>query len=207
MHTYGYARVSTKEQHSDRQIYALTKAGVLKKHIFTDKFSGKNFKRPQYRKLLKKLKPNDKLIIKSIDRLGRNYKEIIEQWAIITKNIRADITVLDMPLLDTTQHRDLLGTFISDIVLQILSFVAQSERETLLSRQAEGIAAAKKRGVNFGRPPITKPPNFAKVSSDYQAKNISSREAAKLCNVSQRTFLKWNKYNSPADKVIQLSAG
>jgi len=191
MQTYGYIRVSTKEQYSDRQIYALTEAGVSAKNIYTDKMSGKDFHRPQYKRLLKKLKPGDRLIMKSIDRLGRNYKEIMEQWQIITKSLKAHITVLDMPLLDTTKHRDLLGTFISDIVLQILSFVAQNEREILLSRQAEGIIEAKKRGVKFGRPKIPLPSNFTEIKLDYQTKRISSRKAAKLVNVSQRTFLNW----------------
>jgi DNA invertase Pin-like site-specific DNA recombinase len=193
MQIYGYTRVSTKEQHSDRQICALIKAGVLEKNIFTDKLSGKDFERPQYKKLLKRLKTGDTLIIKSIDRLGRNYKEVIEQWAIITKNICADIIVLDMPLLDTTQYRDLLGTFISDVVLQILSFVAQNERETLLSRQTEGIIEAKKRGVKFGRPSIKKSADFEAIKRDYRAGKFSSRTAANLLSVSQRTFLKWVK--------------
>ena len=191
MQTYGYIRVSTKEQHSDRQFYALTESGITAKNIFTDKLSGKDFDRPQYKRLIKKLKSGDKLIIKSIDRLGRNYKEIMEQWQVITKTLQADIIVLDMPLLDTTSNRNLLGTFISDVVLQILSFVAQNEREIMLLRQAEGIAEAKKRGVKFGRPKIIKPPGFLKIKKHYQTKKISSRQAAELLNVSQFTFLKW----------------
>ena len=193
MQTYGYIRVSTKEQHTDRQITAMIKAGVVEKNIFMDKVSGKNFERPKYKRLIKKLRVGDRLIIKSIDRLGRNYKEILEQWQLITKNLCADIIVVDMPLLDTTKYRDLLGTFISDIVLQILSFVAQNEREMTLSRQAEGIIEAKKRGVKFGRPKIILPSNFMEVYSDYQEKKISSRKAANLLAVSQRTFLKWTK--------------
>ena len=190
---YGYIRVSTKDQHTDRQVTAMVKAGVEESNIFIEKLSGKDFKRPQYKKLIKKLKSGDILIIKSIDRLGRNYKEILEQWRIITKKICADIIVIDMPLLDTTKFRDLLGTLISDIVLQMLSYVAQNERETLLARQAEGIAEAKKRGVRFGRPKIEKPPDFAAVKSDYRAGEFSSQTAAELLNVSQRTFLKWLK--------------
>ena len=190
MQTYGYVRVSTKEQHSDRQFHALTEANVAAKNIFTDKLSGKDFERPQYKKLLKKLKSGDRLIIKSIDRLGRDYKEIVEQWQIITKELRADIIVLDMPLLDTTVYRDLLGTLISDVILQILSFVAQNEREVMLTRQAEGIIEAKKRGIKFGRPKIILPPDFVNIKEDYQNKKISSREAAELLNVSQNTFLK-----------------
>ena len=191
MQTYGYIRVSTKEQHHDRQIYALTEAGVAIKNIFADKISGKDFKRPQYKRLLKKLKSGDRVIIKSIDRLGRNYKEIVEHWQAITKDLKADIIVLDMPLLDTTQNRDLLGTFISDVVLQILSYVAQSEREIMLVRQAEGITAAKKRGVKFGRPIIARPPGYEDIKRDYEEKRLSSRKAAELLNVSQFTFLNW----------------
>jgi len=193
MQTYGYIRVSTKEQHSDRQIFALTEAGVNEKNIFTDKLSGKDFERPQYKRLLRKLKAGDRLIIKSLDRLGRNYKEITEQWQIITKDMKINITVLDMPLLDTTDNKNLLGTFISDIVLQILSFVAQNEREIMLSRQAEGIIEAKKRGVQFGRPKKRPPPDFAEIAHKYQRKKISSRKAAELLNISQRTFLNWIK--------------
>lgn len=191
MQKYGYTRVSTKEQHSDRQFHALTEFGIQKNKIYTDKLSGKDFERPKYKRLLKKLQPGDVLIIKSIDRLGRNYKEIMRQWQIITKDLKADIIVLDMPLLDTTNSRDLLGTFISDVVLQILSFVAQNEREVMLSRQAEGIAEAKKRGVKFGRPRINRPDGFTEIKKDYQAKKISSRKAAELLNISQNTFLSW----------------
>jgi len=188
---YGYIRVSTKEQNTDRQITALTNAGVDERKIFVDRLSGKDFKRPQYRSLMKSLKPGDRLFLKSIDRLGRNYKEILEQWQIITKKRQADIIVLDMPLLDTTQYRDLLGNLISDLFLQILSFCAQNERETMLLRQSEGIAEAKKRGVVFGRPPKPKPADFEAIKRDYLAETITSRRAAELSNVSQRTFLKW----------------
>jgi len=193
MATYGYVRVSTKEQNTDRQITAILKAGVEEKNIFIDRLSGKDFKRPQYRKLMKQLKTGDRLLIKSIDRIGRNYKEILDQWQLITKKRQADIIVLDIPLLDTTQYRDLLGTFISDLVLQILSFVAENERETTLLRQAEGIVEAKKRGVVFGRPPMPIPADFEAVKSAYQANEISSRKAAQSLHVSQKTFLKWIK--------------
>ncbi|WP_066460124.1 recombinase family protein [Anaerotruncus rubiinfantis] len=150
--TYGYIRVSTREQNEDRQWIALSVWEIPQKNLFTDKQSGKNFDRPAYKRLIKKLKPGDLLIVGSIDRLGRNYDEILEQWRMITKEIRADIRVLDMPLLDTGVHRDLTGTLIADIVLQLLSYVAQSERENIHQRQAEAIAAAKARGVRFGRP-------------------------------------------------------
>jgi DNA invertase Pin-like site-specific DNA recombinase len=191
MQIYGYIRISTKEQHTDRQFFALKEAGVPEEKIFADKLSGKNFERPQYKRLLKKLKPGDKLYIKSIDRLGRDYKEIMEHWQAITKDLCADIIVLDMPLLDTTVNRDLLGTFISDIVLQILSFVSQNERELMLLRQAEGIAEAKKRGVKFGRPGLTQPPDFEYIKREYQSKKLSSRKAAGLLKISQNTFLRW----------------
>ena len=148
--TYAYIRVSTRDQNEGRQLAALTSLGISEMNLFLDKQSGKDFNRPAYRKIIKKLKPGDLLIIKSIDRLGRNYEEILEQWRHITKEIQADIRVLDMPLLDTSNHRDLTGTLIADIVLQLLSYVAQSERENIRQRQAEGIAAAKARGVKFG---------------------------------------------------------
>ena len=156
----GYARVSTINQNEDRQIQELIKFGVEEKRIYIDKQSGKDFHRPSYMKMLKRLKKGDVLVVKSIDRLGRNYREIQEEWRIITHKRNADIVVLDMPLLDTTRSKDLLGTFIADLVLQLLSFVAENERMNIRQRQAEGIAAAKKRGVKFGRPPIPKPDNF-----------------------------------------------
>ena len=157
---YGYIRVSTREQNEDRQLIALRKLSISEKNIFLDKMSGKDFDRPQYRKLVRKLKKDDLLYIKSIDRLGRNYTEILEQWRILTKEKGIDIVVLDMPLLDTRRGKDLMGTFLSDIVLQVLSFVAENERTTIRQRQAEGIAAAKARGVRFGRPPKALPENF-----------------------------------------------
>ena len=156
----GYARVSTTNQNEDRQVHELIKYGVKEKCIYIDKQSGKDFQRPAYMKMMKRLRQNDVLIVKSIDRLGRNYREIQEEWRIITQKKNADIIVLDMPLLDTTRSKDLLGTFIADLVLQLLSFVAENERMNIRQRQAEGIAAAKKRGVKFGRPPIPVPDNY-----------------------------------------------
>ena len=163
METYGYARVSTREQNEDRQIIALHEMNVEDKNIYIDKQSGKDFERKQYKRLIKKLKKDDLLYIKSIDRLGRNYEEIMEQWKFITKNKAADIVVIDMPLLDTRRGKDLMGTFLSDIVLALLSYVAENERLNIRQRQAEGIAAAKKRGIRFGRPEITLPNNFDEV--------------------------------------------
>ena len=189
---YGYIRVSTKEQNEDRQRIALEEFPVPENHIFLDKLSGKDFERPQYKKLTKKLRPGDILVIKSIDRLGRNYEEILNQWRIITKEKRADIVVLDMPLLDTRQTgRDLTGTFVADLVLQILSYVAQTERENIKQRQKEGIAAAKLRGVQFGRPPKPLPDNFQQVKEDWENKKTTSREAANQLLVAQDTFLRW----------------
>ncbi len=157
---YGYARVSSYEQNEERQLIALKSKGVDKKCIFVDKQSGKDFDRPQYKKLIKKLKADDLLYVLSIDRLGRNYIDIQEQWRIITKEIGAEICIIDMPLLDTRRDKDLIGTFISDVVLQLLSFVAQNERENIKYRQRQGIEAAKKRGVKFGRPEKQLPENF-----------------------------------------------
>ena len=189
---YGSIRVSTKEQNEDRQRIALAEFPVPENHIFLDKLSGKDFERPQYKKLMKKLRPGDILVIKSIDRLGRNYEEILNQWRIITKEKRADIVVLDMPLLDTRQTgRDLTGTFVADLVLQILSYVAQTERENIKQRQKEGIAAAKLRGVQFGRPRKPLPDNFQQVKEDWENKKITSREAANQLLVAQDTFLRW----------------
>jgi DNA invertase Pin-like site-specific DNA recombinase len=190
--TYGYARVSTREQNEERQLIAMREFGVIDINIFLDKQSGKNFHRPAYKRLLKKLKPNDTLIIKSIDRLGRNYGEILEQWRIITKEKQAAIVVLDIPLLDTRQkERDLTGTFIADLVLQILSYVAQTEREFIRQRQAEGIEAAKVRGVKFGRPPIERPANFQEVRKAWEQKEISAREAGRRLEVNYKTFQAW----------------
>lgn len=192
---YVYARTSTKEQHIDRQITALLAAGVERKNIFIDKQSGKDFNRPKYKKLFRKLKSNDVVFISSVDRLGRDYEENTEQWRILTKEKHVDIVVLDMPLLDTRERYsgDLMGKMIADIALYFLSFEAQNYRTRLLERQAKGIVEAKKRGVRFGRPPIEKPADFEAVKSDYQAGEFSSRIAAELLNVSQSKFLDWIK--------------
>ena len=189
--TYGYIRVSSKDQNEDRQRIAMHDAGVDDCRIFMDKQSGKDFNRPGYRQVLRKLKPGDTLVIKSIDRLGRNYEEILEQWRVITKKKCAEIVVLDMPLLDTRQGRDLTGTLIADIVLQLLSYVAQTEREFIKQRQAEGIAAARARGVHLGRKPIQRPDNFCIVCSAWKSGEITARVAAQRLNVSHPTFLRW----------------
>ncbi len=187
--TYGYIRVSTKEQNTDRQLIALTEEGIPEENIFTDKLSGKNFDRPKYRKLLRKLHPGDTLMIVSIDRLGRNYDEIIEQWRIITKEKQADIVVLDMPLLDTRQkEKDLTGTFIADLVLQILSYVAETERTNIRKRQAEGIAAAKEKGVHLGRRKKDLPGNFEEVVHEWRMKQCSLEDALEKLNVSRSYF-------------------
>ena len=188
---YGYARVSTKEQNEQRQIVAREEFGLDRQQIFTDKQSGKNFERTNYRKLVRRLKEGDTLVVKSIDRLGRNYEEILEQWRIITKDKGAAIVVLDMPLLDTRRNRDLTGTLIADIVLQLLSYVAQTEREFIRQRQAEGIAVAKAQGVRFGRPPLAQPKEFPAVHQAWLKKEISAREAARRLSVTHKTFLRW----------------
>ena len=185
---YGYVRVSSVEQNEDRQMIALENVGVAKRNIFTDKQSGKDFERGQYKRLLKKLKPGDLLYILSIDRLGRNYIEIQEQWRVLTKEKGIDIGVIDMPILDTRKGKDLMRTFIADLVLQILSFVAQTERENIRSRQVQGIAAAKKRGVKFGRPKKELPANFRSVVEKWRCKELSSRQAAKECGMPLSTF-------------------
>lgn len=188
MNSYGYIRVSSKDQNEDRQLIALHGKGVKDRFIYMDKTSGKDFERPQYKKLVKKLKPGDLLYIKSIDRLGRNYEEIQNQWRTLTKEKNVDICVIDMPLLDTRQGKDLMGTFIADLVLQILSFVAQNEREFIRKRQAEGIAAAKARGVKFGRPPLPLPNNFYEVHQAWRAQKLSLKQAAAACNMPIGTF-------------------
>ena len=185
---YGYARVSTREQNEDRQIIALKEMGVPEKNIFLDKLSGKNFDRPQYKKLLKKLDDNSVLYIKSIDRLGRSYRELSDQWQLITKDKGADVVVIDMPVLDTRREKNLLGTLISDLVLALLSYVAESEYSTIHQRQAEGIAAARARGVKFGRPPKPLPDNFHEVYQKWKAEKISTEEAARLVNMPPSTF-------------------
>lgn len=188
---YGYIRVSTKEQNIDRQKIALLKYGVPENAILVDKESGKDFERPQYKRLIKKLKPGDNLVIKSIDRLGRNYDEILKQWQYLSKELHVDIVVLDMPLLNTRQGKDLTGTLIADIVLELLSYVAQTEREFIRQRQAEGIAAAKARGVRLGRPPKEKPENYSEVYSDWKRGALSARNAAARLGICHKTFLKW----------------
>ncbi len=189
--TYGYIRVSSKEQNEDRQRIAMQKFGVPENCVFMDKQSGKDFERPGYKRLMQKLKPDDTLVIKSIDRLGRNYEEILEQWRFITKKRQAAIVVLDMPLLDTRQGRDLTGTLIADIVLQLLSYVAQTEREFIRQRQAEGIAAAKARGVKFGRKPMERPVEFQTICAEWESGQISARKAAVRLGITHKTFLKW----------------
>lgn len=190
---YGYARVSTKEQNEQRQLIALRQFGIGNRQIYVDKQSGKDFERERYKRLVRKLKSGDTLVIKSIDRLGRNYEEILEQWRYLTKEKSVAIVVLDMPLLDTRQNRDLIGTLIADIVLQLLSYVAQTEREFIRQRQAEGIAAAKARGVQFGRKPMERPALFGEVKKRWQDGEISARQAAKILKITHRTFLLWAK--------------
>ena len=185
---YGYIRVSTREQNEDRQVIALREVDVPEQNIFMDKQSGKDFDRPQYKKLLRKMKKDDLLYIKSNDRLGRNYEEILQQWRVLTKEKGIDIVVLDMPLLDTRRGKDLMGTFLSDIVLQVLSFVAENERTNIRQRQAEGIAAAKARGVKFGRKPLPLPDNFHEVHKAWRAKKLTLKQAAATCNMPVGTF-------------------
>ena len=188
MRNYGYVRVSTKDQNEDRQYIALRELCIPEENIFMDKQSGKDFVRPQYRRLVRRLKKDDLLYVKSIDRLGRNYTEILEQWRILTKEKGGDIVVLDMPLLDTRRGKDLMGTFLSDIVLQVLSFVAENERSNIRQRQAEGIAAAKARGVRFGRPPLPLPENFQEVYRAWRGKQITLKQAAQACQMPEGTF-------------------
>ena len=191
VHTYGYIRVSTKDQNEDRQIIAMKQFGVEDRFIYIDRQSGKDFNRPAYKQMIRQLRKGDTLVVKSIDRLGRNYDEIIEQWRIITKEIRAAIVVLDMPLLDTRQGRDLTSTLIADIVLQLLSYVAQTEREFIHQRQKEGIAAANARGVHFGRKAMDIPKEFDVYMQEWQQGRLSARAAGKLLGISHKTFLKW----------------
>ncbi len=185
---YGYIRVSTKEQNEDRQLVALRERNVPEDNIYTDKQSGKDFNRPQYKRLVRRMKKNDLLYIKSIDRLGRSYREIQEQWRLLTKEKGIDIAVIDMPLLDTRRGKDLMGTFLSDIVLQILSFVAENERTNIRQRQAEGIAAAKARGVRFGRQEKEIPADFGKIVREWEQKRLTVNEAAGRCGMSESTF-------------------
>ena len=188
MSVYGYIRVSSKDQKEDRQRIALKEVGVAAQNVFMDKLSGKDFNRPQYKRLMKKLKKDDLLYIKSIDRLGRNYEEILQQWRFLTKEKGVDIVVLDMPLLDTRRGKDLMGTFLSDIVLQVLSFVAENERTNIKQRQAEGIAAAKAQGIKFGRPPLPLPDNFYEVHKAWRSKKLTLKQAAAACNMPVGTF-------------------
>lgn len=186
--TYGYIRVSSRDQNEDRQIDAMNQLKIVPKNIYIDKQSGKDFERPEYKKLFKRLKRDDVLYIKSIDRLGRNYEEIQNQWRILTKEKGVDIVVMDMPLLDTRRGKDLMGTFLSDIVLQVLSFVAENERVNIRQRQAEGIAAAKARGIHLGRPPEPLPENFHQVYQKWKSGKITGVEAAKECGMPPTTF-------------------
>ena len=186
--TYGYIRVSTRDQNGDRQLIALREMSIPEQNIFMDRQSGKDFNRPQYKKLVKKLKPDDLLYIKSIDRLGRNYEEIQNQWRVLTKEKGIDIVVLDMPLLDTRRGKDLVGTFLSDIVLQVLSFVAENERSNIRQRQAEGIAAAKAKGIRFGRPPLPLPENFHENYQRWKSGEITCTAAANACGLPLSTF-------------------
>ena len=195
---YGYVRVSTREQNEERQMIAMREYGVDR--VFLDKQSGRDFDRPQYQKLLRRLKKDDVLVIKSIDRLGRNYDDILVQWRVITKEKQAAIVVLDMPLLDTRQNRDLTGTLIADIVLQLLSYVAQTEREFIRQRQREGIDAALARGVKFGREAMDIPEAFYPVAAQWAAGKISARCAGRLLNISHITFMKWVKLQKIGNK-------
>lgn len=188
MYTYGYIRVSATDQNEQRQLLAMQEQKIPKTHIFLDKQSGKDFYRPQYQKLLQKLRHGDLLYITSIDRLGRNYEEIRQQWRILTKEIGVDICVLDMPLLDTRNGKDLMGTFIADLVLQILSFAAQNERENIRKRQAEGIAAAREKGKHLGRPPVPLPKDFGEIVQAWEKKELSFAEVLTKCSMSKSTF-------------------
>lgn len=188
---YAYVRVSTREQNEDRQLIALAKYALAQDHIYLDKLSGKDFERPAYKRLLRRLKRGDLLLIKSIDRLGRNYQEILEQWQLLTKKRGVDIRVIDMPLLDTTLSKDLLGTFIADLVLQLLSFVAQNEREAIRSRQAEGIAAARQRGVRFGRPRKIDPAAFEPLYAQWLSGALTTPEITRTLCISRSTFYRF----------------
>lgn len=188
MSEYGYVRVSTVDQNEERQMVAMRRLGIHERQIYKDKQSGKDFNRPMYRKLVRKLKKGDVLHIPSIDRLGRNYEDIQNQWRYLTREKEVDISVIDMPLLDTRRGKDLMGTFLADIVLQVLSFVAQNERENIRRRQAEGIAAAKANGIKFGRPAIATPDNFPEIVRRWESGAIKAREAAVLCGMCESTF-------------------
>ena len=202
MTTYGYARVSSMDQNEERQIIALHQLGILDRYIFIDKQSGKDFERPQYRRMVKKMRQGDLLYVLSIDRLGRNYDEIQHQWRILTKEIGIDVCVIDMPLLDTRKSKDLLGTFVADLVLQVLSFAAHNERDNIRKRQAEGIAAAKARGIRMGRPAISTPTDFEKIVTAWKKKEISMDEAVKRCGMSETTFYR-RRREMQIDKSIK----
>ncbi|MBR2800234.1 MAG: recombinase family protein [Oscillospiraceae bacterium] len=188
MTAYGYVRVSSTDQNEDRQMIELHRLGVDDAHIFMDKQSGKDFERPQYKQMVEQLKPGDLLYVLSIDRLGRNYDEIQRQWRILTKEIGIDVCVIDMPLLDTRQCKDLLGTFVADLVLQVLSFAAHNERDNIRKRQAQGIAAARARGVHLGRPAIPPPENFDEIVRDWEHGKLTTKEASQRCGMSEGTF-------------------
>lgn len=198
---YGYVRVSSRDQNEDRQMIAMEEFPVDLKHITIEKLSGKDFNRPLYRRLIRKMKKGDLLVVKSIDRLGRNYAEIIEQWRILTKEKGIEIVVLDMPLLDTRQGKDLTGTLIADLVLQLLSYVAQTERENIRQRQLEGIRAAKQKGIQFGRPRLKIPKEFPVLKEEWIQRRLSSRKAAELLHVSHETFLRWVRGEGNHEKV------
>ncbi len=200
---YGYVRVSTKDQNEDRQLDAMKEKEIPDKNIYVDKISGKDFLRPQYQKLVKKLKGGDLLYIHSIDRLGRNYEDIQDQWRILIKEIKVDICVIDMPLLDTRNGKDLMGTFIADLVLQILSFVAENERVNIRQRQAEGIVAARARGVKFGRPKVKPPANFEEVVMAYDRHEITLDKALTFSGMSQTTFYRRRKEYYASKKQIK----
>ena len=204
MGIYGYVRVSSRDQNEDRQMIAMDEKEVPRKNIFWDKQSGKDFNRPMYQKMLKKLKPNDLLYITSIDRLGRNYEEILEQWRILTKEKKVDIVVLDMPLLDTRQGKDLMGTVIADLVLALLSYMSESERCNIRNRQKEGIEAARQKGVRFGRPVKPVPEDFGRICDRWEAKEITAEEAARLCNFTKSTF--YNKVRKYRDNSWNTGA-
>ena len=191
MMEYGYIRVSSRDQNEARQLIAMHEFGIPDQHIYRDKQSGKNFNRAAWKKMMRRLNGDDVLVVQSIDRMGRNYEEIIEQWRIITKIKEAAIVVLDMPLLDTRKERDLTGRLIADIVLQLLSYVAQTEREKIRQRQAEGIAAAQARGVRFGRPHREKPDNFRDIANRWHQKELTLNQAADMCNLPKSTFYDW----------------
>lgn len=185
---YGYARVSTRDQNEDRQIVAMMEEGIPRKSIYIDKMSGKDFDRPMYKRLKRRLKEGDVLYIKSLDRLGRNYEELQEQWRVITKDMKVDVVVMDMPILDTRQDKGLLGTLISDLVLALLSYVSENEREEIRQRQAEGIAAAKERGVRFGRPSIPVPDDFEDICRRWRTGEMTMKKAAEVCGLKPQTF-------------------